>query len=63
MDEADLSNDPKVLLNEACAETAECLFYKNILEECSKKIENEQKPGSNCIEEFFKYEKCIDFCV
>lgn len=57
------STDPKVLLTGNCKKTAECLFYKNILKQCSKKLLEGQSSHSNCIEEFFKHEKCIDSCV
>ncbi|KIW63460.1 hypothetical protein PV04_10296 [Phialophora macrospora] len=61
--------DPKPLLEEECARSAQCQGYKHHFDECVERVTKQEEdadhkgPKENCVEEFFHLQHCATQCA
>ena len=54
--------DPKEELEEQCTEQ-ECPKLKNLLDECTLRVEKNPEMGETCVQELLDLARCVDKCV
>ncbi|KAJ1507512.1 hypothetical protein HMI54_004054 [Coelomomyces lativittatus] len=53
--------DPKEILSQQCAQLSSCKKLQSAIDECAKRVE--EGAHETCVEEFFKFQKCVDHCL
>lgn len=55
--------DPQDELKESCGERHECVELREILDECTERVESRSNTTETCTQELFDFVHCVDHCV
>lgn len=55
--------DYQEVLKEKCAETSACAKLKELMDECTERVEGKEQTTETCTEELIDFIHCVDHCV
>ena len=55
--------DPKEEVTEQCMEVPKCVKLKEVMDECSDRVDSKSKTTETCTQELFDFMHCVDHCV
>lgn len=55
--------DPQDILKEKCSERPQCVKLREVMDECTERVESKSNTSENCSQELFDFIHCVDKCV
>ena len=55
--------DPREELDEKCGDTLKCSKLREVLDECTDRVNSKSNTTETCVQELFDFVHCVDHCV
>ena len=55
--------DPREELDEKCGDTLKCSKLREVMDECTERVNSKSNTTETCVQELFDFIHCVDHCV